>query len=109
MLNKNRVNSSTGRERNNNEWFTPLEVTTALLDNFLDPEDYKDSTKRILEPAAGEGHMIEAIIQWLIDNCGHDRMTAESMIHAYELEPDNCEVIKSKFPNLGKLVCGSYV
>ena len=84
------------RKRTSNEVFTPLEVTLDLLRKS--EVDLSDSSKRILEPAAGEGDMIEGIIKYLMEDFGHSFETAQSMIHAVELFEDNCKVIRKRFP-----------
>lgn len=99
--------NESGRELSNNEVFTDPNVGADLIRKIKDLDLY-DSNKRILEPCAGTGDFIQGIINVLMEDFGHSFETAQSMIHAVEWFPDNCVVIRSRFP-LVKLWHGDFL
>jgi hypothetical protein len=86
------MNKSKDRIKRNGEVFTPKWLVKDMLDKL--PEDSWEPDKTFLEPAAGDGNFVEAIIQTKVSK-GHDPYKALSTVYAVELMEDN--VMKTKW------------
>ena len=99
--------NDSGRELTNNEFFTAPNVAANLIRQIKNL-DLSDPNKCILEPSAGEGDMIQGIINVLMEDFGHSFEVAQSMICAVEYFEDNCMKIRERFP-LVELWCGDFL
>lgn len=81
------------RIKKNGEVFTPRWLIDEMLDKF--PEDAWEENKTWLEPAAGDGNIIEAIIERRVQ-LGHDKYKILSTTYAVELMADNVEKMKGR-------------
>jgi len=86
------MSKSKSRIKANGEVFTPKWLVQEMLDKL--PEDVWEPDKTFLEPAAGDGNFVEAIIQTKVSK-GHDPYKALSTTYAVELMEDN--VMKTKW------------
>ena len=80
------------RIKANGEVFTPKWLVQEMLDKL--PEDVWEPDKTFLEPAAGDGNFVEAILREKVSR-GHDPYKALSTVYAVELMEDN--VMKTKW------------
>lgn len=82
------------RRKHTGEDMTPMSLVGEMLDK-LPKEVWEDPTKSALDPAAGDGNFLVAILQRKL-NAGHDPLTALSTVFGVELMDDNVEEMKSR-------------
>lgn len=85
------MSKSKDRIKANGEVFTPDWLVKEMLGKI--PEDAWEPNKTFLEPAAGDGNFVEAIITMKVLR-GHDPHQALRTTYAVELMPDNVAVMK---------------
>jgi hypothetical protein len=86
------MSKSKSRIKKNGEVFTPEWLVKEMLGKL--PEDAWEPNKTFMEPAAGDGNFVEAIIKEKVRR-GHDPYQALQTTYAVELMPDN--VVKMKW------------
>ncbi len=79
------------------EVFTPEYLVNYMLDKF----ELKawEENKTFLEPSAGNGNMVLAILKRKIEVYHHDPLKALSTVYAIELMPDNVSEMKERILN----------
>jgi len=82
------------RRKKTSEDFTPDPLVNEMLDKL--PSDiWTDPSKTFVEPAAGNGNFVIAILRRKLD-AGHPPLEAISTIYGVELMPDNVEEMKDR-------------
>lgn len=82
------------RKKKTAEVFTPPEMVNHMLDK-LPPEAWQEN-KTFLEPTAGNGNFVLAILKRKIEIYHHDPLKALSTIYAVELMADNVQEMKDR-------------
>lgn len=89
------------------EYFTPRPLVDMMLDK-LPADVFTDFSKTILEPSAGNGNFIIAILERRFMNVNHitEITMALSTVYAVELMPDNVDEMKDRIKDLVYKKCG---
>jgi len=77
------------------QWFTPPELAARIVEWALERFPVED-TLRVLEPSAGHGSLTRPLAA-----AGH-------RVHAVEIDPKNCEVLKTRSGAV-ELYCGDFL
>ncbi len=83
------------------EYFTPRPLVDMMLDKL--PDDvFTDFGKTILEPSAGNGNFVIAILERRFENINHitEITMALSTVYAVELMPDNVNEMKDRIKDI---------
>ena len=82
------------RKKKTGEFFTPDDLINRLLDKA--GEEAWTENKTFLDPTAGNGNIVLAILKRKIEVYHHRPLTALSTIFAVELMPDNVKEMKER-------------
>ena len=89
------------------EYFTPRPLVDMMLDK-LPADVFTDFSKTILEPSAGNGNFVIAILERRFGNVNHitEITMALSTVYAVELMPENVDEMKDRIKDLVCKKCG---